>query len=194
MYKKIVLTALLLCTIIAIHAQESLVGRTYYNKNVMEKLIDEALNDAEVQQKLKEARDSAYIKAEIKAGRPLTTKEKEKLDTEIEEAMKMMDAMRKGLSTAITVEFKSETQLVMKMDMKMDDEVMKAAGIPWAKRKLMKAAMAMMPAQKATYIRQGNIIISTDGKDKDTLTISNDGMYLTGKADEKMPFTLTRIK
>ena len=194
MYKKIVLTALLLCTIIAIHAQESLVGRTYYNKNVMEKLIDDALNDAEVQQKLKEARDSAYIKAEIKAGRPLTTKEKEKLDTEIEEAMKMMDAMRKGLSTAITVEFKSETQLVMKMDMKMDDEVMKAAGIPWAKRKLMKAAMAMIPAQKATYVRQGNIIISTDGKDKDTLTISNDGMYLTGKADEKMSFTLTRIK
>ena len=194
MYKKIVLTALLLCTIIVVHAQESLVGRTYYNKNVMEKLINDALNDAEVQQKLKEARDSAYIKAEIKAGRPLTDKEKEKLDTEIEEAMKMMDAMKKGLSTAITIEFKSETQLVMKMDMKMDDEVMKAAGIPWAKRKLMKAAMAMMPAQKATYIRQGNIIISTDGKDKDTLTISNDGMYLTGKADEKMSFTLTRIK
>lgn len=194
MYKKIVLTALLLCTIIAIHAQESLVGRTYYNKNVMEKLIDEAMNDADVQKKLKEARDSVYIQAEIKAGRPLTVKEKEKLDADVEKAMKMMDAMRKGLSTAITVEFKSETQLVMKMDMKMDDEVMKTAGIPWAKRKLMKAAMAMIPAQKATYVRQGNLIISNDGKDKDTLTISNDGMYLTGKADEKMSFTLTRIK
>ena len=94
----------------------------------------------------------------------------------------------------LTVEFKSETQMILKADMKIDDDLMKAAGIPWAKRKLMKAAMAIMPAQKANYVREGNLIISTDGKEKDTLTLSNDGKTLSGMFDEKTPFKLTRIK
>ena len=184
---------LMLSAALGAGAQQSLVGRVYYNKNVMEKMLEEALGD-DAEKTLQQARDSAYIKAEKKNGHPLTAEEKAKVDAEFEKGRKMMEAMKKGLRTALTVEFKSETQMVMKMDMKMDDEVLKAAGIPWAKRKLMKAALAIMPAEKATYEREGNLIISTDGKDKDTLTLSDDGKYLSGWMDEKTPFKLTRTK
>jgi len=36
-----------------------------------------------------------------------------------------------------------------------------------------------------------NLIICSDGSDKDTLTISEDGKYLYGKMDEKTKFKLT---
>ena len=196
MKKNIILAVLLCCTAFVAQAQESLVGRVYYNKNIMEKMLDEAFEGEDIEKKIVHMRDSAFLAAEQKKGRKLTAEEKDELNKEVEKAQKLIEAMKKGMSTAITVEFKTETQMVMKMDMKMDDDVLKAAGVPWAKRKLMKAAMAIMPAQKATYERQGNLIIATDdkGKDKDTLTLNADGKSLSGWMDEKTPFTLTRIK
>ncbi len=172
---------------------QSLVGRVYYNKNVMEKVLNDALGE-DVQERLIHARDSTIRAAEQKKGRKLTAEERAQVDKEIEKGQKMVEAVKKGVSTAITVEFKSETEMVMKADMKVDDEVLKAAGVPWAKRKLMKAALAIMPAEKFSYVRQGNLIISIDGKDRDTLTLSDDGKYLSGRMDAKTPFKLTRTK
>lgn len=194
MKKRIIVAVLSFCAAFSLQAQQSLVGRVYYDQNIMKKLLDDAMTEANVDQKLREARDSAYIKAEKEAGHPLSAQEKAKVDEKVQKAQKMMDTMKKGMSMAVTIEFKSETQLVMKADMKVDDEVLKAAGVPWAKRKLMKAAMAVMPAQKADYVRQGNLIIYTDDKDRDTLVLSSDGRYLSGKMDRKTPFKLTRTK
>ena len=84
--------------------------------------------------------------------------------------------------------------MVMKADMKIDDEVMKKAGIPWAKRKMMKVAMAVAPSEKASYERKGNLIIVKDDKEVDTLRLSDDGKYLSGKMDKDTPFRLTLIK
>ena len=194
MKKRITLAVLLSCAAFIAQAQESLVGRVYYNKNIMEKVLSEALAGEDLEQKIVLKRDSTIKAMEQKKGRKLTAEEKAQLDKEAEKAQKMVEAMKKGMSTAITVEFKSEAQMVMKVDMKVDDEVLKAAGVPWAKRKLMKAAMAIMPAEKFDYVRQGNLIISIDGKDRDTLTLSNDGKFLSGKMDAKTPFKLTRTK
>lgn len=82
----------------------------------------------------------------------------------------------------------------MKADMKMDEAVMKAAGIGWAKRKLYKAALAVMPAQKGKYVVKGNTIyIDEGGNERDTLYISKDGKQLYGKMDNKK-YTLNRVK
>ena len=175
---------LMLSAAVGAGAQQSLVGRVYYNKNVMEKVLNDALGE-DAEKRLIHMRDSTIRVAEQKKGRKLTAEER---------AQKMVEAVKKGVSTAITVEFKSETEMVMKADMKVDDEVLKAAGVPWAKRKLMKAALAIMPAEKFSYVRQGNLVISIDGKDRDTLTLSDDGKYLSGRMDAKTPFKLTRTK
>ena len=111
----------------------------------------------------------------------------------LEEAQKMIKALKDGMKTAVTVTFKDEKNLVMKADMKIDDEVMKAAGIPWAKRKLLKLSAAMAPSQKATYIIKDNLVIVTDEEGPDTLRLSDDGKYLIGTMD-KTKFRLTRIK
>ena len=42
------------------------------------------------------------------------------------------------------------------------------------------------------YTVQGHLIICSDGTDKDTLTLSDDGKYLYGKMDDKTKFKLTR--
>ncbi len=163
MKKRITLAVLLSCAAFIAQAQESLVGRVYYNKNIMEKVLSEALAGEDLEQKIVLKRDSTIKAMEQKKGRKLTAEEKAEVNKEAEKAQKMVEAMKKGMSTAITVEFKSEAQMVMKVDMKVDDEVLKAAGVPWAKRKLMKAAMAIMPAEQFDYVRQGNLIISIDG-------------------------------
>lgn len=184
---------LMLSAAVGAGAQQSLVGRVYYNKNVMEKVLNDALGE-DAEKRLIHMRDSTIRVAEQKKGRKLTAEERAQVDKEIEKGQKMVEAVKKGVSTAITVEFKSETEMVMKADMKVDDEVLKAAGVPWAKRKLMKAALAIMPAEKYSYVRQGNLVISIDGKDRDTLTLSDDGKYLSGRMDAKTPFKLTRTK
>lgn len=192
--RRTVMLLLVLMSAAGAAAQESLAGRVYYNANIMQKMLDEAMSKEGLEQKLTHARDSMLIEARKKKGSDLTADEKAKVEEEFQKAQRMMQALKKGMSTAITVEFKSDKEMVMKVDMKMDDDVMKAAGIPWAKRKLMKAAMAVMPSQKAQYERHGNLVICIDDKERDTLTLSADGKRLSGKMDEKTPFTLTRTK
>ena len=182
----------LLFVSLAANAQTSLVGRVYYHPNIMEDEINKVINDAS--KDISKVRSEGIAKAEKKKGRKLTEAELAEVDKEVEEAQKMMKAMKDGLKTAITITFKDDKNLVMKTDMKLDDAVMKAAGISWAKRKAMKLAMAIMPSEKAAYVQKGNLIIVDDEEGGDTLTLSGDGKYLSGKMDDKKRFKLTRIK
>ncbi len=192
--KRPIMLLLVLLSAAGAAAQQSLAGRVYHNPNIMQKMIDEALSNKDVEAKFEQARDSVLNAARKEKGRELTADEKAKALEDFTKARKLMEGIKKGMSTTITVEFKSDKEMVMKMDMKMDEELLKAAGVPWAKRKLMKAAMAVMPAQKAQYERRGNLVICIDGNDRDTLTLSADGKELSGKMDEKTPFVLTRTK
>lgn len=190
--KKSVFIALLLLVAVGAQAQTSLVGRVYHHPNILtdelNKLTTEANKD------IKKEVNEAIKKAEEKKGRKLTAKELAELNKEVEEAQKMLNALKEGMKTAVTITFKDEKTMVMKADMKIDDEVMKKAGIPWAKRKMMKVAMAMAPSEKASYERKGNLIIVRDDKEVDTLRLSDDDKYLSGKMDKDTPFRLTLIK
>ncbi len=190
--KKSVFIALLLLAAVGAQAQTSLVGRVYHHPNILtdelNKLTTEANKD------MKKDVDKAIKKAEEQKGRKLTAEELAELNKEVEEAQKMMKALKEGMKTAVTITFKDEKTMVMKADMKIDDEVMKKAGIPWAKRKMMKVAMAVAPSEKASYERKGNLIIVKDDKEVDTLRLSDDGKYLSGKMDKDTPFRLTLVK
>ena len=190
--KKSVFIALLLLVTVGAQAQTSLVGRVYHHPNILtdelNKLTTEANKD------IKKEIDDAIKKAEKKRGRKLTAKELAEINKEVEEAQKMLKALKEGMKTAVTITFKDEKTMVMKADMKIDDEVMKKAGIPWAKRKLIKAATAIAPAEKSSYERKGNLIIVKDDNEIDTLRLSDDGKYLSGKMDKDTPFRLTLIK
>ena len=68
--------------------------------------------------------------------------------------------------------------------MNVSDDILKAAGVSWAKRKAIKLATSISPAEKTNYFVKDNLIICDDGKEKDTLKISNDGKYLYGKFEK----------
>ena len=192
--RKYVLLSLFLLTVGAtsVFAQKDLTGREYYNPNIMAAEMNDIMKDTDKQ--LAEARAEAIAKGEKKLGRKLNQQELAMIDKKIKEGQDMMNAMKKGMKTAVTVTFKSDKELVMKADMKMDEAIMKAAGIGWAKRKLLKAAMAVMPAQKGKYVVKGNTIyIDEGGNERDTLYISKDGKQLYGKMDNKK-YTLNRVK
>jgi len=167
---------------------QSLVGRTYYNANIMGDKMNEAISKA-----MPEAKTDAIAKEEKKKGRKLTEAEKAEIDKKMEEGLKKADILMKGMKTAITVEFKSETQAVMKTDMQISEDALKQAGVSWVKRKALKAAIAVMPStEKAEYVVQGNLVIMDPKDEPDTLRLSDDGKYLYGKFDKKTDFKLTR--
>ena len=169
---------------------QSLVGRTYYNANIMSEKLNDALNEA-----MPEARADAIAKEEKEKGRKLTDAEKAEIDKKIEESLKKADIVMKGMKTAITVEFKSEKQAVMTMDLQIDEDALKKAGVGWAKRKAMKAVLALAPTtEKSEYILKGNLVIMDPKDEPDTLRLSDDGKYLYGKFDKKTDFKLTRTK
>lgn len=188
LFSIIILTA---TVFVGAQAQTSLVGRVYYHPNVM---AEEMKNmKKEIDTKMDETIREEVAKAEKKKGKALTAEEKEKVRKEVEEARKMAEVLMKSVKTAITATFKTDKEMLMQMKMEVDDETLKNAGISWAKRKAMKAAIALMPSsQKMTYFVKENLVICTDGKDKDTLTLSNDEKFLYGKMDEKTKFKLTR--
>ena len=190
--KKSVFIALLLLAAVGAQAQTNLVGRVYHHPNILTDELNKLTADAN--KDMKKDVDKAIKKAEEKKGRKLTAEELAELNKKVEEAQKMMKALKDGMKTAVTITFKDEKTMVMKADMKIDDEVMKKAGIPWAKRKMMKVAMAVAPSEKASYERKGNLIIVKDDKEVDTLRLSDDGKYLSGKMDKDTPFRLTLIK
>lgn len=191
--KHFLLTTLLALIMgIGAYGQTNLTGRVYYNANIMASEFDEKLK--ELDKEIANKRTETIAAMEKKKGRKLTAAEEAELTKELNQAMnKAKTMMKEGMKTAVTMEFKSAKEVVMKMEMKVDDAVLKAAGVSWIKRKAMKAAMALSPSQKETYVVKGNQVIIGTGKDQDTMTLSADGKMLTGTMDGKK-FTLTRTK
>ena len=192
MNRMLILVVVAMMTVMTVNAQ-SLAGRTYHNANILAGELNKKLK--EVDQKIPEIKAKGYAEFEKKNGRKPTEAEKAKLEKEINEKVAQAKAVAKGMTTAITVEFKTEKNAVMKADVKISDDAMKAAGIGWLKRKAMKAALAVAPSSsKATYVVKGDLIILDDGEEKDTLRLSSDGKYLYGKFEKDVNFKLTRTK
>ncbi len=188
------LTALWMIGLLSVSAQTSLAGRTYHHPNIMADMMNDATKDLD--KKVAEARAKGIAEAEKKKGRKLTAEELAKLDEEIKKKMEMVEAVKKGMKMAITVEFKDQKNMVMKQNTKVSDDALKAAGIGWFKRKALKAALAIAPSsEKGTYIVKDSLVIMTDkDNEKDTLFLSKDGKYLSGRMDKKTSFKLQRIK
>ena len=165
---------LLLCGSLNSSAQTSLVGRVYQNPNIMDDIMSTALK--EVNTKSDSVRKEAIAKKEKELGRKMKAEELAELDKELKDAMEKAKVASKAVKTAITFTFKDETNAVM--------------------RKAMKAALAIAPEnQKCTYVREGNMIITSDDKDKDTLMLSDDGTKLYGAMEKgKKLFILTLKK
>ena len=191
MKKGLLLIVLLLapCSLPLIQAQ-SLVGRVYYNANILADKMNEAISKA-----LPEAKADKIAEMEKEKGRKLTDAEKAEVEKNLKEAQSKANAVMKGMKTAITVEFKTETQAVMKTDISINEDAMKQAGVGWAKRKAMKALLAMAPSsEKSKYVVKGNLVIMDPDEEPDTFKLSSDGKYLYGKFDEKTNIKLTRTK
>lgn len=190
--KKIVLAIVAIMTAIGVNAQTNLTGRVYHNPNIMASMMDQEVN---IDDKVAEARKEGIAKKEKELGRKLTKEELAKIDKAVAEIKKKAEAAKKCMSTAITVEFTSATNIVMRQKTRVDDEALKTMGVGWVKRKAVKAALAVMPeSHKAKYEVKGNKVIVIDGKDRDTLTVGNDGNTLSGIFDKKTKFTLKRTK
>ena len=190
--KKIVLTIVAIMTAISVDAQTNLTGRVYHNPNIMANMMDQEVN---IDNKIAAARNEAIAKMEKKKGRKLTKEELAMINKKLAEIKKQADAAKKCMSTAITVEFTSATNLVMRQKTRVDDEALKIMGVGWLKRKALKASLALMPeSQDAKYEVKGNKVIVIDDKDRDTLTISNDGNTLSGIFDKKTKYILKRTK
>ena len=111
--KKIILAIVAIMTAIGVNAQTNLTGRVYHNPNIMAKMMDQEVN---IDKKIAEARKEAIAKMEKKKGRKLTKEELAKIDKELAGIRKQAEAAKKCMSTAITVEFTSATDLVMRQN------------------------------------------------------------------------------
>jgi hypothetical protein len=192
MNRILILAVVAMMTMMTVNAQ-NLTGRTYYNANILAGEMDKKIK--EVEQKIPQIKAEGYAKFEKKNGRKPTAAEKAKLEKEVNEAVAQAKALAKGMTTAITVEFKTTKDAVMKADIKISEDALKAAGIGWLKRKAMKAALAIAPtSDKVTYVVKGDLIIVDDGEEKDTLRLSSDGRYLYGKFEKDVNFKLTRTR
>ena len=190
--KYLLLSTVSLTSVISVDAQTNLTGRVYHNPNIMANMMDQEVN---IDKKIAEARNEAIAKMEKKKGRKLTKEELAMINKKLAEIKKQADAAKKCMSTAITVEFTSATNLVMRQKTRVDDEALKIMGVGWLKRKALKASLALMPeSQDAKYEVKGNKVIVIDDKDRDTLTISNDGNTLSGIFDKKTKYILKRTK
>ena len=190
--KKLLLFIAVAMVSFATFAQTDLTGRIYKNSNILAEEINKLMADADL--KIDSLRQNAYAKAEKKKGRKLTEEERAKVSAEVDKAQEAMKALKKGVKTSVSLEFRDSKNVVLCLKMKVDEEAMRLAGIPWAKRKLMKAAMAMVPSsEKGTYHQQDNLIIIEDEKEPDTLRISDDGKYIYGTFDKKK-CKLTRVQ
>ena len=193
MKKNLIIIVTSLLTVVSLFAQSNLTGRTYHNANIMANEMDNRFKDIEKELAKKRSEDIAKIEKE--KGRKPTDAEIAEIEKKITEGRKKLDQLKKSITASITVEFKNERDVVMKNDMKINDEILKAAGVSWLKRKAMKAAFAIAPStHKSKYTVKGNLIIFNDNDEPDTLRLSNDGKYLFGKFDKETNFKLTRIK
>ena len=174
-------------------AQTDLTGSIYENPNIMADEMKKIMGTLDT--KIDSIRTAAIAKEEKEKGRKLTSAEMAEVEGKVQEAQQMMVAMQKGLKTGIKMEFTTPTNVIMHMHMDLDESVLKMAGISWAKRKAMKAAMAVMPEKhKGTYEVKGNLVITNDGEELDTMRLSDDRKYLYGQLDPKTKFILTKTK
>lgn len=178
------------CSLSPMLAQTDLKGRIYHNPNIMADAMKKEIDNSWT-----EAKSQAIAKIEKEKGRKMTDEEKAEFNKKEPEARKKMNEIMNGMRIGITVEFKSDKQAVMKLDMKMNDEVMKQAGIGWVKRKAMQAAMAVLPSsEKVKYVVKDNLVIFDPDDEPDTLRLSDDGKFIFGKFEKKTDFKLTRTK
>ena len=191
--KHFILTvAALFATTSSLFAQHDLVGHTFSNPNIMQKMINDAMKD--IDKKIDSVRTEAIAKKEKEKGRKLNVAETKEIEEDIKKAKDQMAAAKNSVKMAVSMEFINDKEAVMRMKMSVDEAVLKQAGVSWAKRKAMKAGIALMPSsEKVKYTVSGNNIIIPDDKKPDTLRISDDGKYITGKMDE-IQFKLTRTK
>lgn len=195
MRKILLLTAVVAWSSLVL-AQDDLTGRIYSNSNIFQSILNEASQDIVEQQAKK--RSEAYAAAEKKAGRKLTAAEKAAIDKEkkfvSDEDLAKAKMMTKALAMGIKVEFVSASNMVMYMNVQVDDAALKAAGVPWLKRKAIKASVSLMPkSQEGKYIRKGSLVIVDPDDEPDTLHVSSDGKQLYGLY-EKTKFVLTRTR
>ena len=185
-------SALFISSLLVTNAQTSFAGRSYHHPNIMADAMKDATKDLD--KKIAEAKKKAIAEGEKKKGRKLTAEETAKIDKELKEKVEEVNAIKKGMKTAITIEFIDDKKIVLKPDIKINDDALKAAGMGWLKRKALKAALAIAPSsEKDTYVVKGNQVIIGTGKDQDAMTLSADGKTITGEMDGKK-FTLTRTK
>ncbi len=178
---------------LALQAQTSLSGRTYHHPDIMAEGMKAYEKDLE--KKMAEVVGQEIAKAENKKGAPLSADEKAKIKAKQDEAIKFSLAVMKATKTAMTATFKSDTELVMQADITLDEEALKAAGLGWAQRKALKAAISLTPStQKMSYTTKDNLVFCNDGAERDTLALSDDGNYLYGEFEEGKTFKLTRTK
>ena len=186
------LVAAAMMAAINVNAQ-NLVGRAYYNPNIMADALEERLKD--VDNKVEEARAKAIAKIEEEKKRKPTAADMAEIDKQMQDLRIKLEAVKKCMTIKITMEFKTDKEAVMKNDIKIDDSALKNVGVGWLQRKTMKAALAVAPStEKYTYVVNGDLIIVKNDSDQDTLRMSSDGNYLYGKFDEKTNFKLTRTK
>ena len=192
--KLTILSAIMFLCSAGAMAQTNLSGRTYYNANIMAEDLNDTTKD--IDKKIADARVRAYAKIEQKKGRKPNEKEKAAIEKELQKAAEVSKAVKNGgITIKIKIDFTSDKDMVMDAESKVTDEVLKAAGIGWLKRKAMKAALSLAPSKiKGTYVVNGNMVIFDEDGEKDTLTLSPDGKYLYGKYDKKRNFKLTRTK
>ncbi|MBR5038288.1 MAG: hypothetical protein IKX65_06160 [Prevotella sp.] len=192
MKKIYLLIVVAVMAVISVQAQTNLTGRVYYHPNIMASVFEQGLD---IDAKIAEARKNNIAQKEKEKGRKLTKEELAEIDKTVAETKQQMMIAKKCITTAMTVEFTSPTDVVVRQKTKVDDNAMKTMGVSWLKRKAMKAALAVMPeSEKMKYEVKGNKVITIDGKDRDTLTLSTDGKTLSGKVDNKTKFILKRTK
>ena len=193
MKRSIITTLLALTALLQVQAQTNLTGRIYANSNIMADEMNKIV--ALVDQKIDSMRLAKLAEFEKMKKRKPNTKEKAEIEAILKKAKEATMAIKNGVKTAISVEFKDTRNLVMTAKIAVDDNALKLAGVPWVKRKAMKAALAVMPTtQNATYKQQGNLIICEDPDEPDTLRLSADGKYIYGTFDKKQKFRLSRTK
>lgn len=191
--KKLLISCIAALVSLTVAAQTNLTGRIYTSSNIMADAFEKEM--AGVELKIDSMRNVMYTEFEKKKGRKMNESERKEAEAKIAETKKMMEAVKKGVRTSITFEFKDTKNVLMRCKMSVDDNALKLAGIPWAKRKLMKAAMAIAPStEKATYRQHGNTIIIDDEEDADTLRLSNDGKYIYGTFEKNVKYKLTRTQ
>lgn len=191
--KRQISALLLVLLALALQAQTNLSGRTYHHPDIMAEGMKAYEKDLE--KKMAEVVGQEIAKAENKKGAPLSTDEKAQIKAKQDEAIKFSLAVMKATKTAMTATFKSDTELVMQADITLDEEALKAAGLGWAQRKALKAAISLTPStQKMSYTTKDNLVFCNDGAERDTLALSDDGNYLYGEFEEGKTFKLTRTK